>query len=72
MTKRTINFTATTVSTTGDYSQLAVAAENVDVTDFLDAEMAVEELDAGDLLDTIGADNVAEWLRGEGYEVSEN
>lgn len=45
---------------------------NVDVTDFLDAAMAVDELDHRDLLNAMDAGDVADWLRGEGYQVEED
>lgn len=49
-----------------------VTLYDVDVTDFLDAEMAVEEIDHRDLLNAMDAGDVADWLRGQGYQVEED
>lgn len=51
---------------------VSVTLHDVDVTDFLDAEMAVEELDHRDLLNAMDVGDVADWLRGEGYQVEED
>lgn len=72
MTRRKIKFTASSaVVSSHDYHQITVDAEDVDVTDFLDAEMAVEELNRDDLLNCMDPGDVADWLRGEGYHVEE-
>ena len=73
MTRRTIKFHCSDVRGTGhNHNQLEVEAEGVDVTDFLDAQMVVDELDHRDLLNAMDAGDVADWLRGEGYQVEED
>lgn len=72
MTRRNLKFTASSaVVSSRDHHQVTVDVEDVDVTDFLDAEMAVDELDHRDLLNAMDAGDVADWLRGEGYHVEE-
>lgn len=52
--------------------EVEVTLHNVDLTDFLDAHMVVDELDHRDLLNAMDAGDVADWLRGEGYQVEED
>lgn len=72
MTRRTIKFTCHDVNTEIEHGELKTVVEGVDITDFLDAEMAVDELDHRDLLNAMDAGDVADWLRGEGYHVEED
>lgn len=51
--------------------EVEVTVHDVDVTDFLDAAMVVDEIDHRDLLNAMDAGDVADWLRGEGYQVEE-
>lgn len=73
MTRRTIKFTCddlSAVAVIGNVMQ--IEASGVDVTDFLDAAMVVDEIDHRDLLNAMDAGDVADWLRGEGYQVEED
>lgn len=72
MTRRTLKFTCKKLDVTpNQFNEVEVEVEAVDVTDFLDAEMAVEELNRDDLLNCMDPGDVADWLRGEGYHVEE-
>lgn len=72
MTRRTIKFKCTKTETTPTrFDEVELEAHGVDVTDFLDAEMAVDELDHRDLLNAMDEGDVADWLRGQGYHVED-
>lgn len=73
MTRRTIKFDCDDLSAVAIIGNvMKIEASGVDVTDFLDAHMVVDELDHRDLLNAMDAGDVADWLRGEGYQVEED
>lgn len=73
MTRRTIKFDCADLSAVAVIGNvMKIEVSGVDVTDFLDAEMAVEEIDHRDLLNAMDAGDVADWLRGQGYQVEED
>ena len=72
MTRRTIKLQAGVVEAERKRDFVSLTLHDVDVTDFLDAEMAVEEIDHRDLLNAMDEGDVADWLRGQGYQVEED
>ena len=72
MTRRKIKFSTDYFDVTPEGTEMIIEAKNVDVTDIIDADMVLEEIDHGDLLDGMDVDFVADWLRGEGYKVEED
>lgn len=73
MTRRTIKFDCDDLSAVAIIGNvMTIEASGVDVTDFLDADMVVDEIDHRDLLNAMDAGDVADWLRGEGYQVEED
>lgn len=72
MSRRDIKFTCKDVRISGyTHNEVELTVEGVDVADFLDADMALDELEHRDLLNKMNAADVADWLRGEGYNVEE-
>lgn len=71
MTRRKIKFSTDYFDVTPEGTEMIIEAKDVDVTDFLDADMAVDELDHSDLLNAMDEGDVADWLRGQGYQVEE-
>ena len=73
MTRRTIKFDCDDLSAVAIIGNvMTIEASGVDVTDFLDADMVVDEIDHRDLLNAMDAGDVADWLRGEGYQLEED
>lgn len=72
MTRRTIKFECDDLAAVSKIGNvMSVEVSGVDVTDFIDAEMVVDELDHRDLLNAMDAGDVADWLRGQGYYAEE-
>lgn len=72
MTRRTIKFDCDDLGAVSKIGNvMTVEVSGVDVTDFLDAEMVVDELDHRDLLNAMDVGDVADWLRGQGYYAEE-
>jgi len=72
MTRRKIKFSTDYFDVTPEGTEMIIEAKNVDVTDIIDADMAIDELDHRDLLNKMDPADVADWLRGEGYQVEED
>lgn len=62
------------VATHHGTSKIGVTLTSVDVDTIVDGliDNKLEGVDIHQLLDAVGVANVTEWLRGEGYTVTEN